>query len=291
MFRVFLVFVAAAFAAPLAAAPRVVTDLAPTHSLVAMVMDGIGSPDLLIDGTMDPHHGQLRPSQAAMLADADVVVWIGPELTPWLEAAFADEGATTRLALLQTPGTTRRQVAGIAGTPGTDPHAWLDPENAMAWVAAISDTLAKADPTNAATYRANALRARISLAALENQLRLTLGSLKEARFAVDHDSVGYFAERFGLDIVGSITDTTSNSLVPSRLGKMRKLIVQGDVDCLIVDPDSSPALISALLRDAAVPVATADILGTGIEPGEDLYRNLMLGLADALAKCAGNSGN
>ncbi len=47
-------------------------------------MDGVGTPDLLLDRGADPHHFQLRPSQARAVAGAGLVVWIGPDLTPWL---------------------------------------------------------------------------------------------------------------------------------------------------------------------------------------------------------------
>ncbi|MEL6169784.1 MAG: zinc ABC transporter substrate-binding protein [Pseudomonadota bacterium] len=73
-------------AAPAAAdAPRVATDILPVHSLVAMVMDGVGEPDLLVPPGASPHGHALRPSEARALSEADLVFWIGHGLTPWLE--------------------------------------------------------------------------------------------------------------------------------------------------------------------------------------------------------------
>jgi len=69
-----------------AEAPTVVTDIAPIHSLTAMVMQGVGTPELLLPPNADPHNFALRPSDAANLADADVIVWVGHALSPWLEA-------------------------------------------------------------------------------------------------------------------------------------------------------------------------------------------------------------
>lgn len=74
-----------ALAAPaFADVPRVVTDIAPVHSLVAEVMAGVGTPDLLIEQGASPHHYALKPSEARMLSDADIVFWIGTVDTPWL---------------------------------------------------------------------------------------------------------------------------------------------------------------------------------------------------------------
>lgn len=72
----------------LAESPNVVVDIAPLHSLVSQVMDGVESPALIIPAEASPHHYALRPSQAQALADADLVFWMGEELTPWLEKAI-----------------------------------------------------------------------------------------------------------------------------------------------------------------------------------------------------------
>ena len=68
--------------------PKVVTDIHPVHALVSQVMGDLGAPVLLLERGASEHDFQLRPSQAADLADADLVVWIGPELTPWLDRAL-----------------------------------------------------------------------------------------------------------------------------------------------------------------------------------------------------------
>lgn len=96
-----------AFSQPaLAEVPQVVTDIHPVHSLVAQVMGDLGTPELLLERGASEHDFQLRPSQAAGLEAADLVVWIGPELTPWLERALDGIGGeAARLGLLAVPGT------------------------------------------------------------------------------------------------------------------------------------------------------------------------------------------
>jgi len=71
----------------LADVPNVAVDIAPVHSLVARVMEGVGTPDLVIQQGASPHQYNLRPSEAAALQDADLVFWVGPDLTPWMEDA------------------------------------------------------------------------------------------------------------------------------------------------------------------------------------------------------------
>jgi zinc transport system substrate-binding protein len=96
-----------AFALPaFAEVPKVVTDIHPVHALVAQVMGDLGRPELLLERGASEHDFQLRPSQAAGLAEADLVVWIGPDLTPWLDRALEGIGGeAARLGLLAVPGT------------------------------------------------------------------------------------------------------------------------------------------------------------------------------------------
>ncbi|MEP5731378.1 MAG: zinc ABC transporter substrate-binding protein [Sulfitobacter sp.] len=76
--------------------PNVAVDIAPVHSLVAQVMEGVGAPNLIVQPGASPHEYSLRPSEAGALQDADLVFWMGEDLTPWLEGAIETlaEGAT-----------------------------------------------------------------------------------------------------------------------------------------------------------------------------------------------------
>jgi zinc transport system substrate-binding protein len=87
--------------------PRVAVDIAPVHSLVARVMEGVGTPDLIVAPGASPHEYNLRPSEASALQEADIVVWMGEDLTPWMEGAVETlAGDATVLRLLESEGTT-----------------------------------------------------------------------------------------------------------------------------------------------------------------------------------------
>jgi len=112
--------------------PKVVTDIPPVHALVAEVMGDLGQPELLLGKGADEHNFQLRPSQAGAVAGSDLVVWIGPELTPWLDSAMGTrpEGAAS-LALLDAEGTERRAYGEEGGAHDHD-HAGEKPVDAAA---------------------------------------------------------------------------------------------------------------------------------------------------------------
>ena len=95
----------------LAEVPRVATDIAPVHSLVARVMDGVGTPDLIVQPGGSPHEYSLRPSEAKALQEADLVFWISPELTPWLSDAIGTLATVASVTeLLEADGTIELEI-------------------------------------------------------------------------------------------------------------------------------------------------------------------------------------
>lgn len=119
-----------------AEAPQVAVDIAPIHSLVARVMDGVGQPALIVAPGASPHEYSLRPSDAGALQEAEVVFWLGPDLTPWLEDALDTlAGQADVVELLQVDGTVTLPVRESAlfeahdhahGSGGHDDHAHDD---------------------------------------------------------------------------------------------------------------------------------------------------------------------
>ncbi|GAA6199539.1 zinc ABC transporter substrate-binding protein [Aquicoccus sp. SU-CL01552] len=96
-----------------AEAPQVVTDIAPVHALTSTVMDGVGTPVLLVKPGLSPHSYALRPSQARALQDADLVVWVGEGLAPWLEKPLESlAGRGEMLELIEAEGTIKLPYRG-----------------------------------------------------------------------------------------------------------------------------------------------------------------------------------
>ena len=86
--------------------PNVTVDIAPVHSLVARVMEGVGSPKLIIPAGASPHEYSLRPSEAKSLQDADMVFWMGEDLAPWLEKSIETLARDAEIVtLLEESGT------------------------------------------------------------------------------------------------------------------------------------------------------------------------------------------
>jgi zinc transport system substrate-binding protein len=301
----------------LADAPRVATDIAPVHSLVARVMDGVGAPDLVMAAGASPHAYSLRPSEAAALQQADLVFWIGEDLTPWMEDAIATlaEGARV-MSLLEVEGVTLLEFREGALFDGHDhegdhdheetghdhdhdhdrghedhdhgaydPHAWLSPDNASVWLDAIAAELAAVDPGNAAAYRANAAAARDELAATRVEVEARLGPVTDMRFVVFHDAYQYFERAFEISAAGAISLSDAADPSPARIAEIQERVRDEGISCVLAEPQFNPGLVATVLDGTEAATGVMDPLGAELEPGPGLYPQLLLNLADALAGC------
>jgi zinc transport system substrate-binding protein len=89
-------------------APVVVTSIKPVHSLVSAIMEGVGKPELIVDGAASPHTYTMKPSNASALQNAAVVFWVGPGLEAFLEKPLEALGTDASIAELdKAPGLTK----------------------------------------------------------------------------------------------------------------------------------------------------------------------------------------
>jgi zinc transport system substrate-binding protein len=286
--------------------PRVVVSVAPLHALAAAVMEGIGTPYLLLRGASSPHDARLRPSDARALTRAEVVIWAGPALEGFLVKALkalagdALAGKTRIVTLTEEAGLIRLPLPGSSADSGPstgpstgpgriDPHLWLDPANARRMAAIFAAVLAEADPDNGAVYRANATDLAARLDALDAELRRRLTPLRGVPYMVFHDAFAYFQARYGLNRIGAVTRNPEIRPGARHLAALRRRIREEGVVCVFTEPQFNPALVEALTEGTGARVATLDPLGValGVAPGTgaEAYFVLMRALAAAVADC------
>ena len=286
--------------------PRVAADIAPVHSLVARVMDGVGAPSLIISPGASPHEYSLRPSEAAALQKADVIFWIGPELTPWLDKALSTLAQdAVQVSFINAEGTILLPYRESAlferhdhddnhadhddhanhDQHPMDPHLWLSPENGIVWMNMIAEVLAEADPTNAATYRANSVAGQKELINLQTNINTILAPHRGKNFITFHDGFQYFEHHFDFLARGAIALSDASQPGPARLAAIRERIANESISCVLSEPQYQSGIITAVTGEIEVNIGVVDAVGYRLELGRDLYPQLLRDLAEALAEC------
>ena len=285
--------------------PRVITDIPPVQALVAQAMGDLGQPALLLDKGADAHSFQLRPSQAVDLAEADLIVWIGPEMTPWLDRAVGGLAPDVgQLRLLKAEGMHLRSFGEDAAPDhgnhadeaghdhdheGVDPHAWLDPGNARLWLDLIAAELARLDPANAAAYQANAARAGAEITALDARLDAALALVRDKPFVVSHDAYGYFADHYGLTIAGTVALGDAAPPGAAHLAKLQARLAKAH--CIFPETQHDPKMVETIAADTGLRIGGAlDPEGAGLEPGPQVYGAILSRMADTLIACLDQPG-
>ena len=299
---------AALAAAAQAAAPRVVATISPVHSLTAAVMEGVASPRLLVPGTASPHNYTLKPSDARALAQAQLIVWVGEEVEPFMEKPLAALAKKARvLELSKAPGVTlldsreggvweaheegdgkeKKEAAGKKEEHHEkDMHVWLSPVHAKAIARALAQALSEIDAPNASAYRANLERFLARIDALDNELKETLKPVLGKPYIVFHDAYQYFDRHYGLSPAGSISATSAHAPGAKRLYEIRKKIIESKAGCVFREPQFDSKLVATVVSGTQAKVGVLDPDGGAtIPPGPGAYFQLMRNLAGALRAC------
>lgn len=301
--RFILAAALAALATPAVADAKVVVTIKPLHALVAAVMAGTGSPDLLVQGAASAHTYSLKPSDASKLNKADVVFRMSGTME-----AFTAKLANTLPKSVQV--VTLQSARGLKLLPrrtsatfeqddhdhkhghghshdhdAMDGHAWLDPVNAKVIVDRIVQVLSAKDPANAAAFKNNGETLKVKLDELSAELQRELAPVAKKPFILFHDALQYFERRFGLRAVGSISVNPDVPPSAQRLSTLRKRIISLGAVCVMAEPQFDPRLVTNLVEGTRARTGTADPEGAKIEPGPDLYFTLLRNLARDLKAC------
>ncbi len=279
-------------ASPAAAAPLVLATIKPIHSLVAMVMQGVGWPELLVEGAASEHGYALKPSDARKLAGADVIFQVGPNLETFLVGPLRSLPSSTRIISLENVSTVRRLPGRNGGLWGydrddgpTDPHIWLDAHNAIAMVRVIADELAHDDPADAKRYYANAAASIAALTKLDRALAAKLTPVRNRPYIVFHDGYHYFEARYGLDSIGAVTVAPDRPIGPRRVAVLRDALKHGAALCVFREPQFAPQLVTTLTEGTNARTGVLDPLGANLAPGPQLYATLLNNMAASLIHC------
>ena len=164
-----------------------------------------------------------------------------------------------------------------------DPHIWLDPINAKAMLNEMAEHLIENDPKNEAKYKSNLAKALQEIDKLTIDVMTDLSS--SVASIVFHDAYQYFEKRFNVNILGAFTVNTDVMPGAEQLAEIREIIEHDKVACVFSEPQFNPDIIKAVAKDMNIKTGVVDPLGATLDPGKDLYFNLIRNMSASFKGC------
>jgi zinc transport system substrate-binding protein len=279
---------------------NVVTTIKPLQAIASAVMQGAGTPKLLLSGASSPHTYAFTPRDAQAVQDADVIFWISPALETFLVKPLATLGSKAWAdPLISAKGVETLEVReehdhghehshdehAESDHDDKDAHIWLDPRNAAALADAMVEALSKADPANAALFKENANALKTNLQALEAEIAADMSTKISQPIVVTHDAYQYFEKRFGLPASFTLSVHPENPPGAKALRKIRDELKQQKANCVFSEPQFDTKIVTTVTEGLNVKVGELDPLGAAIPEGPDMYFTLLKNIAKSWKPC------
>lgn len=285
----------------------VVVTIKPLYSLVAQLTEGIEPPILLMEQMQSPHHYTMRPSERRLLANAGIIVWLGPQLESYLNKIIGQKDPASVITVIQADKLRLldkrkkhshqdehqdEQTASNSGSidpDKTDPHIWLSTHNALMISRQISERLIARDPDNSERYKANLQHLSDRIRQTGRDIKTTLQDHAQP-FISFHDAFQYFEDENGLHYIDSINFDDESSTSLKHLRQVRSSIDRYNVHCLVYQ-EPKPAIIDSLQRQTGIRAVALDPLGLQLTDDKDAWFELMRNLAHNFHVCLTPAGN
>ncbi len=275
-----------------------------TFSILADLVQNVAGDKVelvtLVDRDTDAHEYEPSPSDAAKLANAQVIFENGLMFETWLDRLYESSGSTARRVVV-TEGITPRpfehgeeehahehgdEKEGEHAKEGEhshekegehkhgefDPHAWQDVRNVIEMVRNIAQALSELDPAHAEFYEANAQAYIAKLEALDEEIVSQVEQIPEARrlLVTSHEALGYFADRYGFKLVGTVLGTMGSEPSAQDIAKLVEEIKAQGAKAIFVENVTNPKLVERVAQEAGVAIGPrlfTDALGAPGSPG------------------------
>jgi zinc transport system substrate-binding protein len=274
------------------ATTTILATIKPLHSIVQNVLGDELKAQLLIDGAnVSPHDFQFKPSDVRKVNNTDVVFLISPTLE-----TFLDTDSNKYISVIDSPELKLLEYNegdhedehnhGHDHNDGSvDPHVWLSPKNAVAITQFIAKTLGERDPDNQSLYQTNADAYVQTLLELDKTISQSLETVKDKPFVVHHDAYQYFTHQYGLRQAEALTIHPEQQTSVAQVQKIRNFLKETQATCVFREPQFPDKMLRTIIEGTGTKIGVLDPIGAELEPGKDLYVNLLNALTQNLKEC------
>lgn len=209
----------------------------------------------LIPPGMDPHNFEVTPKEVVRINDSSILIINGADLESWL-MPILENLPKDKLVITASEGLSSRTSSKTGSE--IDPHFWLDPINVIQYVKNIRDGLIKADPDGKVTYENNAEAYIEKLNDLDHWIKEQVALIPPSnrKLVTNHESLGYFADRYGFEVIGTIIPSTSTGSSPSaeELAKLVDIIRSTGVKAIFLEAGGNSQLAEQVANETGIKV-------------------------------------
>lgn len=248
-------------------------NIVATTTIIADVLHQVGGEliniEILLPPGTDPHSFSPTPQDMTKIAHADILFMNGLGLETFLESYLETTGENVHIVEVSS-GIDVIIPTGADLHDEVDPHTWTDPNNVSIWVTNIAAALSDYDPGNAQSYQQAAKLYQAQLDDLDFWIRSQVDQIpiENRRIVTDHESLAYFARRYGFELIGTIIPSTSTLSEPSaeQMALLEDLIIEQNVKAIFVDSTINPNLAERIANDNNIDIKLI-YSGSLTEPG------------------------
>ena len=208
-----------------------------------------------------------RPDDAKRMSEARLVITNGLDLDKWVEQLLSNAKPGTPVAVVTD------------GLPDIEenPHMWFDPALARKYVESIRDALIALDPAGKDVYTVNAERYSVQLVSLETELKAKMATIPADRrkLVTSHDAFPYFAQAFGLEVVGFAQPEPDKMPSAGELAELVDKVKAARVPAIFSEAGTSPQLAEAIAKETGAKVVTDLPTDSLLDRPADSYIGLM----------------
>ncbi|MGF1690479.1 zinc ABC transporter substrate-binding protein ZnuA [Photobacterium kagoshimensis] len=271
---------------------NVVTSVKPLQLIVQELTQGVTTPEVLLPAGASPHDYALKPSDVKKIHDADLVIWVGPELETFMARMLSND--VTNIALtkqstidfLYYDHDAEGDHSGHDHShEGVDPHFWMGPTQSLQAAAVITDTLIAFDPLHKNEYKVNLAQFEKSVNIATDELKKQLQPVAQHGYFVFHDGYGYFEKYFKLNNLGHFTVKPDRRPGAKTLISIRRALQEKQAYCVFSEPQFSPAVVSSVVNGTDVSIGTLDPMATNVAYEQGGYIAFLQELGQSFTKC------
>ena len=271
-------------ASPAVELPVVVVTYSVIGDVVAQLVGDKAVVNVLIPDGQDPHEFQPSAKDIETLSNAAIVISNGLDFEEGLEDVLENVVESGNKVFMVgehiTVLKTKEADDHEHDHGGVDPHLWLSPGTMLEMLPALTSALSDALGIDLANSSA---ALTTNLKELDKEIQQTISGLQDCNLVSGHDEMGYFAARYGCQIIGAIIPsfTTTSEATAGELADLKKLIDQYKVAAIFTGLGTNPAVADQLAKELGIK---AVILSTHYLDGANNYQEFMLRMVNQIAE-------